>query len=283
MLDVEQSYRVSERRVCRVLCFARSTHRYRLVADEQAALRMRLRDLAAVHVRYGSPRLHVLLRREEWRVNHKRIERLYREEGLAIRTRVPRRRKSCRISTERPQAQRINDCWSMDFVSDELFDGRRLRALTIVDNFTRESLAIEVGQRMTGRDVAQTLTRVATQRALPGTIRVDNGPEFISKALDQWACWHKVTLDFSRPGKPTDNAFIESFNGRLRQECLNENWFLSLEDAKTKIENWRKHYNEERPHGSLGNLAPSEFAKESQKAMAEDYPDFLVTNGTEKG
>ncbi len=216
-------------------------------------------------------------------VNHKRVERLYREEGLAIRTWVPRRRKSCRIRHERPQAQRINDCWSMDFVADELFDGRRLRALTIVDNFTRESLAIEVGQRMTGRDVARTLTRVATQRALPSTIRVDNGPEFISKALGQWACWNNVTLDFSRPGKPTDNAFIESFNGRLRQECLNENWFLSLEDAQTKIENWRKHYNEKRPHGSLGNLAPSEFAKEGQKAMTKEYPESLVTIGTGKG
>ncbi len=117
----------------------------------------------------------------------------------------------------------------------------------------------------------------------PFAFRVDNGPEFISKALDQWACWNKVTLDFSRPGKPTDNAFIESFNGRLRQECLNENWFLSLKDAQTKIENWRKHYNEERPHGSLGNLAPSEFAKEGQKAMTEEYPDFLITIGTEKG
>ena len=187
---------------------------------------MRLRELAGVYVRYGSRRLHILLRREGWKVNHKRVERLYREEGLSMRTRVPKRRKACRIRQVRPPVERINECWSMDFMADELFDGRRLRLLTIVDNFTRESLAIEANQRITGRDVARTLARLGTQRALPKSIRVDNGPEFISKAMDQWAYWNKVELDFSRPGKPTDNAFIESFNARLRQECLNENWFF---------------------------------------------------------
>ena len=281
--DVEEGYDISERRACRVLRFSRSTQRYKSTADEQAALRMRLRDLAAVHVRYGSPRLHVLLRREGWKINHKRVERLYREEGLSMRTRVPRRRKACRVRQPRPLAERINDCWSMDFMADELFDGRRLRVLTIVDNFTRESLAIEAAGRMTGRDVARILTRLGTGRALPKTIRVDNGPEFISKAMDQWAYWNKVELDFSRPGKPTDNAFIESFNARLRQECLNENWFLSLEDARGKLESWRRHYNEERPHGALGNLAPSEFARSGQATMTEAETEFLAMNGTEKG
>ncbi len=224
-------------------------------------------------------------------VNHKRVQRLYREEGLSLRTRIPKRRRACRIRQPRDVAERINDCWSMDFMADELFDGRRLRVLTVVDNFTRESLAIEVGQRMIGRDVAQVLTRLGTQRTLPKSIRVDSegdqggspNPEFISKVMDQWAYWNKVELDFSRPGKPTDNAFIESFNSRLRQECLNENWFLSLVDAQQKIEAWRRHYNEVRPHGSLGNLAPSEFARIGQKTKTENDPKTRTTVGTEEG
>ena len=229
---------------------------------------MRLKELAAVRVRYGYRRLHILLRREGWPVNAKRVYRLYCEESLALRTRTPKRRVACRTRVDREAAQVINDCWSMDFMSDELFDGRRIRVLTIVDNFTRESLAIEVGQRFKGQDVARVLTRIASERSLPKTIRVDNGPEFTSKVLDQWAYWHKVELDFSRPGKPTDNALIESFNGRLRAECLNENWFLSLDDATEKLEAWRIDYNEHRPHSALGNLAPSEFASTGQASLA---------------
>jgi len=225
---------VSERRACEVLAFARSSCRYQPVPNEQTALRIRLRELAAVRVRYGYRRLHVLLRREGWPINHKRVYRLYREEGLQMRTKTPRRHKTCRVRQEIPPAEQINDCWAMDFMSDELFDGRRLRVLTILDHFTRESIAIEVGQRFTGHDVARVLTRVGTERGLPKTIRVDNGPEFASKALDQWAYWNKVELDFIRPGKPTDNALIESFNGRLRAECLNENWFLSLDEPGRK-------------------------------------------------
>lgn len=227
-----QCYRISERRACRLVNFSRTSHRYRSTKDEQAALRLRLKELAAVRVRYGYRRLHILLRREGWKINAKRVYRLYREENLSLRTKTPRRRVSCRKRMDRPAAARINDCWAMDFMTDELFDGRRIRLLTIVDHFTRESLAIEVGQRLTGRDVVCVLGRIGMERSLPKTIRLDNGPEFVSKVLDQWAYANKVTLDFSRPGKPTDNALIESFNGRLRAECLNENWFLSLEDAK---------------------------------------------------
>ena len=164
---------------------------------------------------------------------------------------------------ERPVATGADDSWSIDFVSDELFDGRRIRLLTIVDNFTRESLAIEVDASIGGQRVVEVLSRLNQERGRPQTIRVDNGPEFTSKRLDQWAYLNGVELDFSRPGKPTDNAFntfIEAFNGRLRQECLNENWFLSLEDAREKIESWRRDYNGDRPHGSLGNLTPVEFA-----------------------
>lgn len=148
----------------------------------------------------------------------------------------------------------------MDFMSDELFDGRRIRLLTLVDNFTRESLAIEVNDRIGGHKVVEVLMQIGKERKLPSTIRVDNGPEFISKALDQWAYLNGVQLDFSRPGKPTDNGLIEAFNGRLRQECLNESWFLSLEDAREKVEFWRQQYNKERPHRALGNLAPLEYA-----------------------
>ena len=154
-----------------------------------------------------------------------------------------------------------NQGWSMDFMSDELYDGRRIRLLTLVDNFTRKSLAIEVSDHLGGHRVAEVLMRLGEERNLPKTIRVDNGPEFISKVLDQWAYLNGVALDFSRPGKPTDNAFIEAFNGRLRQECLNESWFLSLEDAREKVEVWRQEYNSQRPHGALGNLTPVEFAR----------------------
>jgi putative transposase len=149
----------------------------------------------------------------------------------------------------------------MDFVSDQLYDGRRIRVLTLVDNHTRESLALHVDQRVRGIEVVAELERVVDVHGLPESIRVDNGPEFISKDLDLWAYWNKVTLDFSRPGKPTDNAFIESFNARFRQECLNEHWFLTLEDAREKIEAWRRDYNEQRPHSSLGNMPPARFAE----------------------
>jgi len=150
----------------------------------------------------------------------------------------------------------------MDFMSDELYNGQRIKLLTLVDNFTRESLAIEVAERIGGQRVVEILMKVAEERGLPETIRVDNGPEFTSRRLDQWAYFNGVELDFIRPGKPTDNAFIESFNGRFRQECLNESWFLSLDDAKEKVAAWRQHYNRERPHGALGNMAPTEFAAE---------------------
>ncbi|MEM9412744.1 MAG: IS3 family transposase [Planctomycetota bacterium] len=181
---------------------------------------------------------------------------------------MPRRRVSCRNRVDRPEVTRINDCWAMDFMTDELFDGRRIRLLTIVDHFTRESIAIEVSQRCRGKDVVATLERIGASREYPKTIRVDNCPEFTSKAVNQWAYSNKVTLDFSRPGKPTDNAFIESFNGSVRAECLNENWFLSLEDAKEKTEAWRVDYNEQRPHSALGNLAPKEFASSGQASLA---------------
>jgi len=251
---------MSERRVCQVLQCQRSTYRYESVADEQAALKIRIRDLAQARVSYGYRRLHVLLQREGWKVNHKRVYRLYKQEGLLMRPKRPKRHVSACRRIERITAARPNESWSMDFMSDELYNGRRIKLLTLVDNFTRESLAIEVDGSLGGYRVVEVLMRVAAERVLPEKIRVDNGPEFTSKILDQWAYLNGVELDFIRPGKPTDNALIESFNGRFRQECLNESWFLSLEDAQEKVETWRQHYNRERPHGALGNIAPIEYA-----------------------
>jgi len=192
-------------------------------------------------------------------VNHKRVYRLYREEGLSMRSKKPRRRVSCERRVEGVEATGPNEGWSMDFMHDQLFDDRRFRLLTLLDNFSRESLAIEVNQSLKGSDVVNVLERVSKARKLPRTIRVDNGAEFTSKILDQWAYLNGVELDFIRPGKPTENGLIESFNGRVREECLNENWFLSIEDAREKIEAWRTHYNHDRPHRALGALSPAEF------------------------
>jgi putative transposase len=250
--------------------------RYRSRADEQAVLRMRLRDLAYARASYGYRRLHVLLNREGWAVNHKRVYRLYKLEGLMMRPKKPRRHVTARRRMDRPEAIRPNEGWSMDFMSDELCSGERIRLLTLVDNFTRESLAIEVDRHLGGHRVAEVLQGLSDQRPLPQTIRVDNGPEFISKVLDQWAYLNGVALDFSRPGKPSDNAFIESFNGRLREECLNENWFLSLEDAREKVEAWREEYNRRRPHSALGNLSPQEFTR-AKELVAEKTQESRST------
>jgi putative transposase len=225
---------------------------------------MKINEIARVRVRYGYKRIHVLLQREGWKVNHKRVYWIYCEEGLNLRTKRPKRRVSAAHRVKRPAATRVNESWSMDFVTDSLFNGRRFRALTIVDNFSRECLAIKVGQSLRGEDVVAVLNWITGTTGTPQTISVDNGPEFISKELDKWAYEHGVTLDFSRPGKPTDNAFIESFNGSFRDECLNTNWFLSLEDAKEKIEAWRRDYNEYRPHSSLDNLSPKQYLEKYQ-------------------
>lgn len=168
------------------------------------------------------------------------------------------------------QSAGINDIWSMDFVADALFDGRRLRTLPIVDHYTRECLAIDVGQSLKGGDVVRVLEQLRMTRGLPKTIKVDNGSEFISKVMDKWAYEHGVELDFSRPGKPTDNAKVESFNGRFREECLNAHWFLSLEDAKGKIEAWRRYYNEDRPHSAQGWMTPAEFAEQCRNEASTE-------------
>ena len=214
---LQTAYRVSERRACAVSTFHRSTHRYRSKADPQAALRIRLKELAATRVCFGYRRLHLLLGREGWRVNHKRVYRLYTEEGLNLRTKKPRRHRSARNRVGRELPQATNEIWSMDFMSDQLFDGRKIRVLTIVDCHSRESLATEPGFSLKAAHVVEVLSKLVKDRGAPKTIRVDNGPEFVSLVLDQWAYWNKVELDFSQPGNTTNNAYLEAFNSRLRQ------------------------------------------------------------------
>ena len=260
-------YRVSIKRATAVCLLARSLFYYKAHGRDDRAVRQRIKEIAAVRVRYGVARIHVLLRREGWLDNHKRVRRIYREEGLNLRTKRPRRHKAAVHRTENSLPAVANECWSMDFVMDALFDGRRFRALTLVDNFSRECLEIEVGQSLKGEDVVRVMERMKlTRGVVPARIKVDNGSEFISKALDKWACENKVALDFSRPGKPTDNAFIESFNGSFRDECLNVNWFLSLEDAREKIQAFKDEYNHFRPHSALGNLTPVEAIDRHHKA-----------------
>jgi putative transposase len=257
VLMTERSLGVT--RACGLVGISRSLYSYRSRRTDSGSLRARIEEIAAMKRRYGYRRVDLRLRREGWRVNRKRVYRLYRDAGLAVR-----RRKRKRIGVfERkplPKPTRANVSWSMDFVADGLIGGRRLRCLTIVDDCTRECLAIEVDTSITGLRVQAVLDRLADTRGLPQSITVDNGPEFDGQVLDQWAYRRAVQLSFIRPGKPNENAYIESFNGKFRDECLNEHWFLSLAHARSVIEDWRVEYNTERPHSSLGNRTPAEFA-----------------------
>jgi putative transposase len=258
---VQERYGLSERRACRLVGIGRSTLRYRshARADEQS-LRQRLHELAAERPRFGYRRLHVLLRREGVVVNHKRIERLYREEGLA----VPRRRRKRVARDGRGRAalpERPNQQWGIDFVSDTLAWGRRIRLFTVVDVFTREVLAIEVDTSLPGGRVVRVLERLAVERGAPDEIVLDNGPELAGKAVDQWAYERGVWLRFIEPGKPVQNAFVESFQGRLRDECLDRHWFLGLGDARQTVEAWRDDYNRARPHSALDYRPPAEFRR----------------------
>ena len=261
---------LSERQACRYTGFARSSQRYRSRRPSRAELRARLHTLATLRPRWGYRRLYRLLRREGAVVNKKLVQRVYRDEGLAVR-----RRKRKRVAVPRtpmPSPTKANDRWSMDFVSDALGNGRQFRALTIVDDCTRESPAIEVDTSLPGERVVRVLDRVAAVRGYPKAIVCDNGPEFRGEALDQWAYEHGVALQFIQPGKPIQNAFAESFNGRLRDECLNESWFVSLPDAQRTIEAWRIDYNVARPHSGLAGRTPEEFAKELQCTAPSTQP-----------
>jgi putative transposase len=265
---VEVEYRMSERHACRLLGLGRSTYRYRARKTERdRALRTRLKELAAKRMRFGYRRLTAMLVREGVPINHKRVYRLYREEGLAMRIRQ-RRRIRWNGVVVKPAASQPNERWSMDFVSDCVSSGMVIRMLTIVDDCTRECPAIEVDTSLGGLRVRRVLDRIASERGLPEAIVLDNGPEFRGRALAAWSEERGVRLEFIQPGKPAQNAYIESFNGRLRDECLNANWFTSLSDARRKIETWRLDYNQQRPHSSLDYLPPAEFARKAAEMMA---------------
>jgi Transposase and inactivated derivatives len=261
------AYPISERRACRIVRCARASYRYRSHRDPRTALRQRMREMAQTRVRYGYRKIRVLLNREGWAVGKTLVYRLYREEGLTLRQRPPRRRKAVVPRAHRPPAIKPNDAWTLDFVADQLANGLRFRALTVVDVFTRESIAIEVGQSLRGEHVVTVLNRLTAQRGAPTRLLCDNGSEFCSQIVDLWAYQHHVRIDFSRPGKPTDNAHVESFNATLRRECLNVHWFESLHEAKERIAAWRREYNESRPHRALQDRTPEEFAR----AYAENH------------
>jgi putative transposase len=250
---------LSERQACRYTGFARSSRRYCARRPPQTELRERLHTLALLRPRWGYRRLHVLLRREGRAVNKKLVQRVYREEGLSVRRRKRKRVAIARVPV--PAPTRPNERWSMDFVSDALADGRKFRALTLIDDYTRECPVIEVDRSLSGERVARVLDRVAAVRGFPTAIVCDNGPEFRSQALDQWAHDRGVALQFIDPGRPTQNPFAESFNGRLRDECLNESWFVGLRDAQDTIEAWRIDYQVTRPHSGLAGRTPEEFAR----------------------
>jgi putative transposase len=253
-----EAFRVSTRRACGVVSCHRATFYYRATRRDPTPLRMRLRELAAARPRVGYRRLAILLQREGWKVNHKRVYRLYGEEQLAVRTRRRKKRAShLRVVPLRPT--RPNEQWCMDFMADRLEDGRRIRILTVEDVFTRECLAVGVDVSLVSARVVRVLERLVAQRGAPAVITVDNGSEFYSRRTDAWAYQQGVRLLFSRPGKPMDNPFIESFNGRLRDEHLNVELFFSVVDAQRKILEWQRDYNENRPHSSLGQIPPREF------------------------
>ena len=253
---------MSERRVCRLLNLRRSTYYYDPHPREDRPVRARLIELAHARPRYGYERLWILLRREGWKDARSRIHRIYKEETLFVRTKPKRRRKIiAQLRVPPPTPKKLNEVWTMDFMHDQLACGRKIRTLNLVDKLSRESLAIEVDYSLQSKRVIDVLNHVASERGYPEVICVDNGSEFTSNAMEQWAYMKEVKIHFIRPGKPTENGHIEAFNRRFRDECLDVNAFSSLQHARNEIEKWRIDYNEWRPHTSIGNLTPKEFAK----------------------
>jgi len=271
---VRERFGLSLRRACGLVGLWRSTQQYQPHRADDSVLRGRLRALAEERRRFGAPRLHVLLRREGWRVNHKRTERLYREEGLALR-RKRHRKRAAGVRVTLPASTKSNERWAMDFLHDQLADGRRFRVLTMVDEYSRESPAMVADTSLPGTRVVEVLERLAETHGLPRTLRIDNGPEFAGSALDAWAYRRGIQLHFIEPGKPTQNGYAESFNGRVRDECLNEHWFPTLEEARRLIEAWRQDYNTVRPHSSLGDLTPAEFVRREHQSPSTPQNLYL--------
>ncbi len=262
---MQVAFQVSQRRACLVTGVARSTVRYISRRPTQEPLRIRLKELATVRVSYGYRRLHVLLRREGWEINHKRVYRLYVEEGLALKRKKPKRRRSATPRKGTPTADRPHERWAMDFMHDRLANGRLMRVLTIIDVFTRECLALEAKQSFRGENVAEILSGLTQIHGQPEMIQCDQGTEFTSMAMDHWVYWNSIKIDFSRPGRPGDNARNEAFNGIVRREYLSQHYFMDLEEAQQILDDWRVDYNITWPHGSLEQITPAEFKAEWQQ------------------
>lgn len=258
---------LSERHARRVVNMSASSFRYQPLPDRNRALRERIKTLAHRHRRYGAGMIYLKLRQAGEIVNHKRVERLYTEENLKLKR---RKRKKVPVGDRQPlvRPERPDEVWSMDFVFDRSADGRIIKNLAIVDDATHESVLLRPERAISGIMVTRILDELARTRGLPKVLRTDNGKEFCGRAMLTWAHQHQVTLRLIEPGKPNQNAFIESFNGRFRDECLNEHWFLNLEHAKVIIEAWRKEYNDERPKKALGGLTPSAYARQLAERSA---------------
>jgi putative transposase len=269
-----EAHDLSQRRACGLIGITRGSLVYESRRPPETELRARLRALAVKRPRYGYRRLQDLLDREGHVMNHKRLYRLYRQEGLAVRRRLRKRlAKTARCPI--PLPSQVNERWSMDFMADTLADGRPFRTFNVVDDFSRECLVIEVDSSLPSARVARTLDRVIAERGAPVAIVADNGPEFASRLLDAWAYQRGVVLHFIEPGQPIQNAFIESFNGKFRDECLNEHWFTGFPDARFTIECWRRDYNQVRPHSSLGGLTPEEYARQAAALRSATPPSGL--------
>lgn len=256
-----KTFSFSERRACRLVGLSRTAYRYTARASSDGLLRERLKSLAAQYPRYGYLLLHNLLRQEGMVINKKRTYRLYREEKLQVRTKKRKKLQRPRLILSTPTV--LNERWSMDFVHDQLSNGRRFRVLNVIDDYNRELVGQLVSFSISGQQVARFLTQLGLSRKLPCHIVCDNGSEFTSKAMFFWKKERHVNLAFIQPGKPTQNAFVESLNGKFRNECLNQHWFRSIEQAREQIQRWREHYNHQRPHSSLGYLSPVDFAKQA--------------------
>lgn len=265
------SFGLSERRACRLTQINRSTYRYESCVEDDSDLRERIKFLAQRHPRYGCPRIYNRVKRQRPDVNHKKVERIYQEEELSLRKKRRKKvRSEAREKPEEPTAP--NQQWAMDFMSDKIAGGRKFRTFNVIDIFTREVLAIHTDTSIPGSVVAQVLERIEERQGLPDLIRCDNGPEFTGMVLDQWCYAHGVQLSFINKGKPTENCYIESFNGKFRDECLDMNWFVSLGQAKRIIEHWRIEYNEIRPHSSLGGISPLEFIHHLEQSRKTAEP-----------
>lgn len=265
---LQTDYEVGVTRACGLIEMSRSNYHYQSCRGDDSRLRQAIRHKAQQRKRWGYRRLQVLLQRDGYRDNHKRIYRIYREEGLQVRKRR-RKRVRTKRSFELQASERANQRWSIDFMHDSTASGRKLRILNIVDDYTREAIWMEVSTSISGAQVTRVLDQLIELRGKPESLLSDNGPEFTGKVLDAWTYEQKINHQFIQPGKPNQNAYVESFNGKVRDECLNEHWWRTVDHARDEIENWREDYNTVRPHSSLNNQTPEAFAKKSRAPLGE--------------